>query len=197
MATINLAPGTQYLAAARRRRRLLFSGTALLVIVLIIVGVVLELLTTAAARQLRLVEEELRGVETEIAALGPDVERITLFEQRLAALDGLLSNHLSWTPFFKDLERLLPAPAVIGKLSVELESGIVAISAVAPNIDDVAQTIASLATSPNRLTIFKEANLHNITRRETPIPDSPQVDVVYSFDLSLPFDTQALKTRAN
>ncbi|MEX2055018.1 MAG: hypothetical protein WD972_02450 [Candidatus Andersenbacteria bacterium] len=193
MATINLAPGTQYLTALRRRRRWLFILSTVITIVVMLVGVGLWLYSERTERAITVVQEELRGVETQIAAMGPEVDRINLFEQRLAVLDTLLQNHISWSPFFTDLERLLPAPTVLNELQVDIALQSATIVATTPTIDEVAQTLASLTSSPTRPTIFQATNLNNIKRVESAIPDAP-VSVVYSFNAKLPFRAELLKT---
>src|SRR5688572_11329830 len=116
MATINLAPGTQYLAGIRRRRRFLFMLSAGIIIVLLLVWGGLEAAARSIEGKLVSTQGELRTLERQIAEAGPDVDRITLFEERLTAVNVLLNGHRSYTPILKELERLLPSATVLTNL---------------------------------------------------------------------------------
>ena len=166
MANINLAPASQYAAAARRRRRGLYVISGVIVVVVISAWVVLLLLNRTSAAQLEDVSQELAAVETEITRLAPDAERIELFERRLQALDGLLNRHVSWEPLLSDLERLLPPSVVLTNVDANQDERTISVVGIAPNIDEVAQVVASLVTREDRPTIFRSAELSQVLLQE-------------------------------
>lgn len=193
MAEINLAPGTEYLAQARRRRRRVFSIAALIALLMLAAWGGLFLFRSSLQRQQRDLDSQLSAVEAEILRLGEQAERVKLFEERLGAIAGLINTHVSWDPFLKDLERVLPPPTVITRLKVDTKSGTVEIGGETPDVDAVAQTLASLAGAPARPTIFKSAALDSINRHEQTTPEGQVVGVRYEFAAVLTLDSQQLR----
>ena len=191
MATINLAPGTQYLTAIRRRRRFLYGLSAVVIALVVLIWATLFFMNQAAARNLQEAQGELSALERRIAEAGPDVERITLFEQRLAAVDSLLDRHSKYSVALLEIERLLPPPTVLTNLNIDTRLGVADIVGKTPTIDEVAQTLASLATTPGRTTIFKEAELQSILRNEVKTGDVV-TGVEYVFKARLPFNPSIL-----
>lgn len=192
MATINLAPGTQYIAAIRRRQRTLFSLSAGIIIAVVLVWAGLFLLNQAAEKNLLQTQGELSALERSLAEMGPDVERITLFEERLAALDSLLDHHSRYTPLLQEIERLLPPPTVLTTLAVNTQRGVAEMTGTTPNIDEVAQTLASLTASPGRATVFNQAELQSIVRNEIKSVEGGPTLVEYIFTAKFPFDAKIL-----
>src|SRR5687768_5749657 len=74
MATINLAPGTQYIAAIRRRRRFLYGISTMIVVAVVLVWAGLFIMNQASARSIQEAQGELSALERRIAEAGPDVE---------------------------------------------------------------------------------------------------------------------------
>lgn len=196
MATINLAPGTQYLALVRKRRRRLFLISFLLMIVL--GGTWLGLL--AYRNSLKTTErnlvDQLNRVETEIARLGSEGERVDLFEKRLAEVDQLLDSHFNWNVMFEEIQRLLPPPTQLTSTRISTDRGSLSLQGTTPDIDTVAQTIASLISSPEHPTIFTSTRLGDITRKEVSADaaaGTPGV-ITYEFSAELQFDPAVLRT---
>ncbi|MEX1997901.1 MAG: hypothetical protein WEA04_04495 [Candidatus Andersenbacteria bacterium] len=193
MATINLAPGTAYLASIRRRRRALFSLSIGIVVLLVVMWGILAGLQSSAARALTRSQAQLQGLERRIIEAGDDVTRITLFEERIDALEELLATHVSPLPLLQEIERLLPAPTVLIDLEMTTREGQLIVSGNTPNIDEVAQTLASLTTSPTRKTMFTAVDLASIARNETASPDGTVTTINYSFQATLNFPPEALQ----
>src|SRR5687768_15477566 len=97
----------------------------------------------ALARSVQEAQGELSALERRIAEAGPDVERITLFEERLAAVDTLLDQHSKYSRALLELERLLPPPTVLTSLSIDTQKAIADIVGRTTSIDEVAQALAS------------------------------------------------------
>lgn len=192
MPSINLAPGTQYLIEERKRRRR---------ITLLIVGIVIIVVSLTSglwAYQKTLEEREtgvdgrIRNVELEISKLDESVRRVVLFEERLAALDGLLDDHVTWNRFLGDLERLLPVETHVNKISINGRSGTAELGGETSDVDRVATTLASLVASPGRESIFTAAKLKNVQRKEEATPDALSALVTYTFFIDLTFDPHAI-----
>lgn len=196
MATINLAPGTQYLAGIRRRRRFLFTLSAGIIVVLVLGWGTLEVAARSAEEKLVTHQGELRTLERQIVEAGPDVERVTLFEERLAAVNILLNGHRSYTPLLKELERLLPPATVLTNLTIDSEKATTEVSGTTPNIDDVAQALASLTSSPEHPTVFSTVELQSILRNEIKSGEGAPTTIEYVFKAVLTFDGKVLSTGA-
>lgn len=193
MAEINLAPGTEYLALARRRRQRVFGIAAGIVLLLGGAWGGLFLLQRSSERQQHDLEAQLSATEAEIMRLGEQSGRVKLFEERLTAIAGLLDSHISWDPLLRDLERILPPPTVITRLKVDVASQTVELSGETPDVDAVAQTLASLASTQPRPTIFSLASLHGINRLAQTNPDGQIVNVRYEFTAHFTLDSQPLR----
>ncbi len=183
MAQINLAPGTQLIAAARRRRRSLYMSGFLL---LLLVGVIwsgLWVWENNVTQELEGNTVALQKLEAEITRAGDTVQRIESFESRLEALDRLLDERIQWAPVFAEVERLLPPATVITALRFHDEQGEIAVSGRTPTIDVVAQSIASLRDDPARETLFSDVNVSNI-RRVSRLDDSgAELGSEYQFEM--------------
>lgn len=195
MATINLAPGTQYLAAIRRRRRNLFMVAGGIVVIVVLVWGGLSLAVVSAQRALAAAQGELSSLERNIAEAGPDVARIALFEERLEAAAKLLTNHKVYTPMLKELERLIPPPTVLTNLTIDSEKAIAEVSGTTPNIDEVAQVLASFESSIARPTMFATTELQSVLRNEIKSAEGGPTTVEYIFRAILSFDGAAVTVR--
>lgn len=193
MATgINLAPGTQYITELRQRRQRLFVAAAVIAVAVLVVWVALYLFQRQLESQAGSINDRIRGVESEIAKLDTEAERIILFEKRLEDLDGLLNAHVSWNPLLTDLERLLPPTTTLTGLKVETTKNTMTLTGATPNVDEVASLLASLVSSPERKTVFQKASLTSIARRETKDADGQPVVVSYEFNADLSFDPNSV-----
>lgn len=193
MAAINLAPGTEYLALARKRRRRLYSITVVLAVALIAIWVGLFLFRQQVQGQEQDLDRRIAAMDAEIARLGDEADRIRLFEARLNELDVLIDNHLQWDVLLQELERLLPAPTVLTSAEANVDTKTLTLGGVTPDIDQVAQALASLKDAPTRQTIFSQASLGSIARQEEVNPDTEEVSANYTFGASLTFDVESLR----
>ncbi len=162
-AQINLAPETQYALAARQRRRKLYFISLIIVIIFVAVLGSLLLYKRVLARQLSSLDTDIATLETEIARLGPDVSRVQLFEGRLDAYNELLVGHRKQLSFLLELEKLLPAPTILKEVTFSHSRKVFEVHGSTPNIDLVAQTLASLA-NPGRSNVFTSGDIQVVTR---------------------------------
>ncbi|MEK7556797.1 MAG: hypothetical protein AAB538_02355 [Patescibacteria group bacterium] len=193
MAEINLAPGSEYLGLVRKRRRRVYAWTFLIAAAVAVVWGGLFVYQQQLIQKKREVDRRLAAVEAEITRLGDQATRVTLFEGRLAAVDDLLSDHVTWDPFLQDLERLLPPPAIVTRIEVNVTEGKVELGGETPDIDTVSQTLASLASTPSRPTIFSSATLENVNRVQQDNIAGEAISVRYEFAASLNFDTAKVR----
>ncbi len=194
MATsINLAPGTQYIVASQKRRQRLYFLSAVIAILAIVVWAALGIYKWQAGNKLAEASTNLQTVEGEISKLDTDAKRIVLFEQRLKNLDQLLDGHISWNPLLAEIERLLPPTTVVTALSVDSSQSTMTLSGFTPDVDQVAQTLASLTNASDHKTLFSGASINTITRQEQKNPDGTAGPVRYQFGAELTFDPSVLQ----
>lgn len=193
VAEINLAPGTEYLGVLQRRRRRVYVWTFLIAIIVAVIWGGLFIYQQQLIQEKRDVDRRLSAVEAEITRLGDQARRVTLFENRLRAVDDLLSEHLSWDPFLQDLERLLPPPAVMNRMEVNVTEAKVELSGETPDLDIISQTLASLVSTPARPTIFTSATLENVNRVQQDSSTGEVVSVRYEFAANLNFDSAKVR----
>jgi Tfp pilus assembly protein PilN len=181
MAQINLAPEAQFVAAARRRRAVLYGLTAAIAIVVALAWMVGIGLQQRVQAQLTKVTEQAAKLNTEIARLGNEADRVESFEARLGVLDTLLDNHVKWTPLLQEFERLLPSVVVLTEMTLIREGTIISLSGRSPNLGEVANLMASLKTSAEHQTIFTEATLLNAEREERRDVNGSVVEVYFTW----------------
>lgn len=186
MATINLAPETRFLLEQKRRQRLLFFAAAGIIVLLLLIWGGLALTLSVVRGNLQEVQSEINSVETRISELDAVAKRIVLFERRSAALQKLLAGRISWDVVLKELERLLPAPTILNRLTLAAD-GTVEVEANTPDLDTLAQTLASLKNTPAHATLFQNSNLKSASKQEgAATPDqlgSYRFTAHFSFDL--------------
>lgn len=196
MATINLAPGAQYLASIRRRRRFLISLSTAVFVVTALAWLGAYLYLQSVEGNIAATQTRLQNLETQLAALQPDIERIALFEGRLTALKLLLDNHISWVPFLTEIERLLPPPTVLTSLVVVSDQGVVEVAGTAPDIDQIAQALASLTAERQPAQLFNSGEIVNVQRVQGETAEGQPGAVTYRFAIKLFFDNQRLRVAA-
>lgn len=189
MATINLAPETQYLLEQKKRQRLLFLAAAGIVILLLLVWGALTVTRSYVRGQLQAVQAEITAVETKIAELDAVAKRIVLFERRSNALQQLLAARVSWDSLLKELERLLPPPTTLNQLVVAA-GGTVEIVGHTPDLDVLAQTLASLQNTASHATLFQKSNLKGASRQAATAEGVP---AGYNFIAHFTFDPARLQ----
>ncbi len=195
MPSVNLAPGTQYIIAAQRRRRRIYIWSTFLMIVLILVWAGLLIYVRQLDKQNRALEDQLRAVQLEIAKLDEGAERIALFEKRLASLDELLDVHVSWNVVLADLERLLPLGTVLTGFEISKETGKLSVQGLTANVDQVAETLASLVNAPAHAAVFSQGTLENVVREEQKQEEAQEAIVQYRFSMELSFNPSLLSAR--
>lgn len=193
MPSVNLAPGTQQIVAAQRRRRRLFLFTFLIIVAVGLAWGGLLFYRQSLNDQLTDEQDQLRKIQTEIARLSGNAERVELFEQRLGAVAGLLDQHVAWEPVFQGIERLLPPTVVLKSLDVDGNRGEVAISGITSDTDQVAGALASLLSDQNQ-TIFSNGQFSEVSRSVQTSAEGQEV-VEYEFQINLSFD-QGLLTKS-
>lgn len=191
MAEINLAPGTEYAGLLRKRRRRVLLLAAAIVVASLAIWGGLFIYEQQLIQNKQNVTQQLASVEAEITRLGDQAQRVTLFEGRTRALDSLLARHITWDPLLRDLERLLPAPTVVNRLKVNVDEGTVELIAETPDLDIIAQTLASLIAAPTHASLFTSGSLDNTSRVQQESAPGDAV-VRYEFGSTLTFDREKL-----
>lgn len=194
MATINLAPGAQYLASIRRRRRFLIGLTTAIFLVTTLTWLGAYLYVKSIEGNIARAQTELQQLETQLAALKPDLDRIMLFEGRLTTLKTLLDNHISWVPLLAEIEKLLPPPIVLTTVTVQSDTGIVDVIGNAPDVDQIAQTLASLTAARQPAQLFTEGEILSAQRTQVSGSDGQAVGAEYRFTAKVHFDSHRLTT---
>lgn len=181
MTQINLAPGTQYIAAARRRRQALYLMSGAMLVVLLVVWLVFFFWQKSVDAKVTAGTADLQKLEVEIKQAGDAVSRIKLFEGRLTALDQLLDNHMSWGGVLGEIERLLPPQTVLTSIDANQLSGIVSVQGRGAAIDLVALTLASFRSTPTHETLFTDVTFTDISRKENLTPEEQALGPQYIF----------------
>jgi Tfp pilus assembly protein PilN len=188
MAQINLAPGSQYVAVVRRRRRVLYGIAGGLAAVAIFTAVAVSVMVRSSESAEQSLREELKGVETQIAAASEEAKRIRLFDSRLNNVAQLLDKHQVWTPHLQELERLLPPDTLLKSLNGSHGDGTLELAGSTPNIDGVAVALANLANQPlSHTTLFSGGTITNVTREEQTGPAGEVLGARYVFKMNLTF----------
>ena len=191
MPSINLAPGTQYVVAARKRRVRVFAIAGIVAIIFIVIAVGLFAYNQQISSSQATLNDQVRSVELNIAAIGEDTKRVELFENRLKDLDDLLDKHISLEPLFQDIERLLPAGTTLTTLEIDVENATVHMQGTTTDVDQVAQAIASLVDAETHKTVFTRSTFKSIQRNE--ITNEEAVSIQYTFGLVLTFNPSILR----
>ncbi len=191
MPSINLAPGTQYVVAARKRRVRVFAIAGIVAIIFIVIAVGLFAYNQQISSSQATLNDQVRSVELNIAAIGEDTKRVELFENRLKDLDDLLDKHISLEPLFQDIERLLPAGTTLTTLEIDVENATVHMQGTTTDVDQVAQAIASLVDAETHKTVFTSSTFESIQRNE--ITNEEAVSIQYTFGLVLTFNPSILR----
>lgn len=176
MATINLAPGSQYAAAARQRQQILLVTSFGLVVVTAAIGAMIWFVDLQTKRQLALVEQQLKNINIQIDEREPDVTRIVEFENKIESLKQILSDHVIWTPILIELERLIPITTSLTSINLNEDSNILQLSGRTRNLDQVAEFLSSLTSSESRSTVFIDHDLSGVNRVVEDLADSAEID---------------------
>jgi Tfp pilus assembly protein PilN len=195
MATsINLAPGTQYLAEARARRRRLFILSGVIAVGMVVVWLGLVIYQIQIRNSATSTTQQIQQVNADISKLDSDSQRIVLFESRLNDLTSLLNTHVTWAPLFTAIEQLIPSNATVTGVDVSSGTGLITITGQTPDVDTVASSLTSLSTNQgNNKTIFTSATLSNITRNQIQgVNGAPDV-INYKFAANFSFDPKIIQ----
>lgn len=165
MATINLAPETRFLLEQKRKQHRLFFAAAGIVLILLILWGGLALTRSIVRGNLQDVQAKINEVETKISELDVVAKRVVLFERRSAALQKLLTGRISWDLVLKELERVLPAPTVLNRLTLATD-GTMEVEGSIPDLDVLAQTFASLKNTTTHATLFQNSNFKSASKQE-------------------------------
>lgn len=192
MPSINLAPGTQQVVAAQRRRQRLFVLAGVLLLAVPFVWGGLFLYRQRLDQHMTALDDRLQTVEREISQNPESTQRIELFEQRLAALGGLLDQHISWEPVLQGIERLLPASVRLKTISAGSRTGKIVIEGTTADVDQISQALASLLSGAQ--SVFSSGELKNVHRKTATTTDG-QTQVSYEFQLLLAFNPSVLTSK--
>ncbi len=192
MPSVNLAPDTRLANQAKHRLQRLLGLSAGIVVLVAIIWGALFFYKTQLNQSNTEVQDRVRAVDMEIAKLENEAKRIVLFENRLVSLDTLLDSHMNWEPLLRGFETLLPPQTVLERVEFDSDQGIIRVAGSTPDVDSVAQTLASLSSTPNRRTVFLTGTMRSVERKETPVDGAP-AQVRYVFSAELTFDPAVLR----
>ncbi|MBI3250554.1 MAG: hypothetical protein HYZ61_01730 [Candidatus Andersenbacteria bacterium] len=185
MPSVNLAPGTQYAIAARHRRQRLFWLALVIFVILALIWVGMLLYRKQVEGELSDTRDQLSTVQSELARLNDEAQRVEAFEKQLSSLSQLMQEHVVWEPLFQGIERLLPAPVRLTNLEAKGETGELFLTGRTPDVDQLSQALASLETESSP---FDVGQLTQVTRVETPAGEGEPALVDYVFEAELTFD---------
>lgn len=183
MPQINLAPGTQYIVAAKRRRTMVYMASLVIIAAVLIAWGVVVIVEKTYENKLAAVKSDTVNVDTEIARLSTDVERVQSFEERLSALNGLLKSQVSWGVFLQNLEQYLPPQVILSELAIVDGGKQLEMQFSAPTLDDAAQAVASLRNRPGRNTLFPVVNISSAEIRQDKDEAGQVIATRYVFSL--------------
>lgn len=192
MPSVNLAPDTRLANQAKQRLQRLLGLSAAIAIVIALIWGGIFFYKTRLAKADADVQDRIRAVDMEIAKLENDAKRIVLFENRLTSLDDLLDQHVNWEPLLRGFETLLPPQTVLERVEFDSDQGVIRVSGNTPDVDSVAQTLASLSSTASRRTVFLSGTMRSVDRKETPVDGGP-AQVRYIFSAELTFDPTVLR----
>ncbi|HSX24466.1 MAG TPA: PilN domain-containing protein [Candidatus Andersenbacteria bacterium] len=191
MASINLAPGTEYIIAARKRRQRLYIISICIVAIFGIGFGVLFFMGQSLTSQNEALKKSIQEADANIQASQADALRVSLFEKRLTQTKTLLDNHVKWDQVFADIERLLPPSAVLTGMDAGTDSSTITVEGVTPDIDAVAQTIASLSAGQNHSSFFSNGTVKEVTKGDQNASDQSKTG--YNFIITLTIDPAKLQ----
>lgn len=190
MPSINLAPGTQQIAAAQKRRRRLYVMTILILLITSAAWGGVFLYQQQLEREAEDIQQQLRNVQTETARLADQADRVRLFEGRLTALGSLLSTHTSWDPILGGVEQLIPTTVTLEDLMANSQRGQVQLAGKTSDIDQVAVSLASFLDNQS---VFTDGVLGGVTRKEISSPEEGVPPTIqYDFQIELTFNPSIL-----
>lgn len=191
MPSVNLAPGTQYIIAAKKRRRRVFAGVWSITALLVLIWLGLFAYQRQLEAQLEQTENKIRDVQSEIARLNEEAQRVEQFEAQLASLGDLLGQHISWDPVLQSIETLTPQSVRLESLTLRADDGQVNMIGTTTDIDQVAQAIASLTRGEGAATL---ENVEFGSARRTEVGNEEEgVTVDYDFTLSFSFNPNLIR----
>lgn len=193
MPQINLAPESQYLLAIRRRQNRIYYIALFIIVLFLITWAGFVFTENSYQNNLSQAQDDLAAVNTQLAAMGEKASRVSSFEHRTRVLGELLNRRVSWAPVYNELEKLLPAPAILTHMEVDITSSEIKFSGFAPTLDDIAQTLASISSSnaPNKVFISGSVTaVKNINQQTT--EDAP-ANNVKQFSGTILYNPTAIK----
>lgn len=195
MPSINLAPGTEYIIAARRRRQRLYVISFVIIAIFAIGYGVLFFVNQSLTSQNEALKGNIQTVDAQIQQSQSDAVRVSLFEKRLTETKTLLDGHVKWGQVFADVERLLPANTSLTGIDAGTDSSTVTIQGFTPDMDSIAQTVASLSAGQNHISIFSNGAVKAINRVDQKNGDKTVTG--YTFTITLTIDPSRLRAGAS
>ncbi len=191
MPSINLAPGTEFIIAARKRRQRLYVIAGIIIAIAGILFLVLFLMEQSLTTQDEALKANIQTADAQIQKSQADALRVSLFEKRLTETKVLLDAHVKWDQVFADLEHLLPPATVLTNIDTGTDSSTMSISGSTPDIDTIAQTIASLSSGQSNSSLFRNGQIKNLDQKS-----GDQAATGYKFSMSLTLDSNKLQASA-
>lgn len=191
--TVNLVPGREHALAAQKRRRVLTAVAVVIALMTLVIWLIIFAVNSSALAAQKEAEDHLDSVKNEIEKLAEAARRVELFENRLASLNSLLDTHIQWDPLLLEIERLLPPPIQITDLEVKSEDGTLLLGGIAPDLDQLAQGLASLENSDNHSTLLSQARLETSFRETQTGENNEVVGQHYVFRVEYKFNPDVVR----
>ena len=96
-----------------------------------------------------------------------------------------------WDRIFADVERLLPANTTLTGFDAGTDASVITVQGTTPDVDSIAQALASLSASPSHQSIFTTGAVKAVSKQDRKNGD--QSITSYTFTLTLTIDTSMLR----
>lgn len=195
MPSINLAPGTEFIIAARKRRQRLYAISAGVFFVAVAAYAVLFFMQQSLTNQNEQIQANIQQVDAQIQQSKDDATRVSLFEKRLVETKTLLDNHVVWDRIFADVERLMPPNTTLTGFDAGTDASVITVQGTTPDVDSIAQALASLSAGPNHQSVFTSGAIKAISKQDKKNGD--QSITSYTFTLTLTIDSSMLRSASH
>ena len=156
---VNLIPEGTYLLSNKRIVGIIFQMAALAVVVLIIAYAALIFYGSSLKDQEKSLDTQLAQKESELKNYQGAETAAVIRQTKLETLGGLLSGHIYWTKFFRDLE-VLTIPEVYYQTIIANANGTVSLAANATDYTAVSRQFIVLQQAAD---VFKNVEIGSLS----------------------------------
>lgn len=163
MPKINLAQETIRSQILEKRKRMLYLFSVVVLVLVVATYLVLFLITSNIETQTENIKTDVAQLDAQLKASESVVKEVVSFKNRLASIDGLLKNHVKWSAFFDELEKVSTTSSNYQSLKGAVENGTIEATLNLPSVSSAASLVASLNNSSENKTSFSNAQAVSIT----------------------------------